>query len=490
MYKSIQQFEESGIENLEKIIEGFMKKPTDMAKFVYGVRDEVVNLGLSIIKETLEGCNQMLRDSGKRMQMWEVVRTDNKKLTTSLGAVSFEKTLFKNKKTGERAYLLDRILKIASHERLTEDAEAKLLEEAVQSSYKKAGEETSLCDDVSKETVKNRIHSLTFSDDTGETNVPKKVVDYLYIDADEDHVSLQFKEHKGDLEMGENHWKNNCVLAKLVYVYEGIEKVASKSKRNRLISPHYFSGVYDGDANAQLWDDVYNYLDRTYDLDKVKKIYLNADGGSWIKTGMKRIAGIVNVLDEFHLQKYMLKLTSHMLDSTEESRVELCKAIKSGTKENFKEVVKRIDKCAETESTHKRIADSAAYILSNWSAAKLRLSERQTVKGCSAEGHVSHVLSSRMSSRPMGWSRQGANKMSHLRAYYWNHGDMLELVRAQEQEVPVAVGAENDFLSCDELLRWEKRNHVKTGKYVESISHSVSLEIKKKLFFNEHIWGL
>ena len=28
------------------------------------------------------------------------------------------------------------------------------------------------------------------------------------------------------------------------------------------------------------------------------------------------------------------------------------------------------------------------------------------------------------------------------------------------------------------------------GKYMESISHSISLETKKKLYFNAHIWGL
>lgn len=150
MFKSIQQFEESGIKKLEEIIENFMKDPKDMASFVYGVRDEVIALGLDIIKETLEDCNQMLRDSGKRKQSWEVVRTDRKTLTTCLGTVCFEKTLFRNKQTRESAYLLNRIMGIESHERLTEDAQAKLLEEAVQTSYRKAGEETSLTDQVSK----------------------------------------------------------------------------------------------------------------------------------------------------------------------------------------------------------------------------------------------------------------------------------------------------------------------------------------------------
>ena len=488
MIKSIQQFEESGIKKLEKIIESFMKDPKDMASFVYGIRDEVIALGLDLIKETLEDCNQMLRDSAKRKQSWEVVRTDEKKLTTCLGTVCFEKTLFRNKQTRESAYLLDRILGIESHERLTEDAEAKLLEEAVQTSYRKAGEETSLTDQVSKQTVKNKLHKLTFPQQK-ETKPEKKAVEYLYIDA-EDHVSLQFKEKKGDLEMGENHRKNNCVLAKLVYVYEGIEPEAPRSKRNKLVNPRYFSGVYDGADNAKLWDEVYAYLDSHYDLEKVKKIYLNADGGSWIQSGKKRIAGITNVLDEFHLQKYLLKMTGHMKDSVDDAGKELRDAVKSGTKADFQEVVERLKACAEIESTEKRIDESASYILSNWTAAKIRLENRKTVKGCSAEGHVSHVLSTRMSSRPMGWSRTGVDKMAHLRAYYWNGGDMLELVRGQEREHSVAAGAENEALSCESMLRWERQRHNKLGKYIESISRSVSTEVKKYAWFNAHIWGL
>ena len=489
MFNSIQQFEESGIKKIEKIIESFMKDPKDMASFVYGIRDEVTALGLDLIKETLEDCNQMLRDSAKRKQLWEVVRTDRKKLTTCLGTVCFEKTLFRNKQTRESAYLLDRILGIESHERLTEDAEAKLLEEAVQTSYRKAGEETSLTDQVSKQTVKNKLHNLTFPQ-RKETNPEKKAAEYLYIDADEDHVSLQFKEKKGDLENGENHWKNNGVLAKLVYVYEGIEPEAPRSKRNKLINPHYFSGVYDGADNAKLWDEVYTYLDSHYDLKKVKKIDLNADGGTWIQSGKKRIAGITSVLDEFHLQKYLLKMTGHMKDSTADAGKELRDAIKSGTRADFQEVVERLKACAETEAAKKRIEESASYIRSNWTAAKIRLKNRETVKGCSAEGHVSHVLSSRMSSRPMGWSRTGADKMAHLRAYYWNGGDMLELVRQQKRELPAAAGAENEVLSCESMLRWERQRHNKLGKYIESISHSISTEAKKYAWFHAHIWGL
>lgn len=489
MNKSIQQFGEIGIRKLEKVIEKFMKDPKDMASFVYGIRNEVIQLGLDIIQETLEECNQMLRESGKRKLDWEVVRTDRKKLVTSLGGVEFEKTLFRNKQTGESRYLLDQIMGIESHERLTEDAEANLLEEAVQASYRKAGEEISLTEEVSRETVKNKLHGLHFPPER-EKPGRKKVVDYLYIDADEDHVSLQFQEKKGDLEKGKNQQKNNCVLVKLIYVYEGIEAEAPKSRRKRLVNAHYFSGVYEGEDNGKLWDEVYEYLEGHYELGKVKKIYLNADGGSWIQGGKKRIAGLTGVLDEFHLQKYLLKMTGHMLDSAEDARKELCKAIKEGTKESFREVAERLSASAGTEAARKRVGEGAAYLLSNWTAAKIRLSREETVKGCSAEGHVSHILSARMSSRPMGWSREGADKMARLRAYWFNGGEMLELVRAQETELAEAAGAERGVLSCEEMLRWERQHHKELGKYVDSLSHSIGIQPKKQAWFQSCIWGL
>ena len=51
--------------------------------------------------------------------------------------MKYQKTLFKNKETGACEYLLDRIMGLESHVRMTEDAEAKMLEEAVDSSYRK-----------------------------------------------------------------------------------------------------------------------------------------------------------------------------------------------------------------------------------------------------------------------------------------------------------------------------------------------------------------
>ena len=164
--------------------------------------------------------------------------------------------------------------------------------------------------------------------------------------------------------------------------------------------------------------------------------------------------------------------------------------IRSKTKKDFEEIIDRLEGCLENETGQKRISDAKEYILSNWMAAKLRLRHQDGVKGSSTEGHVSHVLSSRMSSRPMGWSITGATKMAKLRAYDLNGGDMLELVRYQKRNLAKAVGASYDVLSSTEIIQSEKNRHGQLGKYVESISHSMSLQNKKIVYFNSHIWGL
>lgn len=492
MVKSIKHFEKESIMIFEKLEDEFFKNPQHIAEYVHNITEELHKIGLLILEESLESMNQLLKESGKRKSSWVVEKDSRKQLVTSLGTVHFTKTLFTNRETGEMEYLLDRILGLEKHERMTEDAEAQMLKEAVQTSYRRGGEESSLEGSVSKQTVKNKLHMLRFPKNTEEPE-KKKEVEYLYIEADEDHASLQFREKKGDLEENANHQKNNCLITKLVYVHEGIEPEAPRSKRHKLVNPYYFCRVCDGKDNEQFWDEIYEYIDNHYDLAKVKKIYLNADGGGWIEAGRKRIRGLSCVLDEFHLQKYLIRLTSHMKDSTDDARKELCDAIRRKTKADFTEIVERLEDAlpeGSRASGTRRLEESRDYILSNWNAARLRLLHKDGVKGSSTEGHVSHVLSSRMSSRPMGWSRKGAAKMAELRAYYYNGGDMLELVRYQKERPAKAAGAENDIISSTQIQQSEKSRHGELGKYVEAISHSLSIGTKKKVYLNEQIWGL
>lgn len=84
-----------------------------------------------------------------------------------------------------------------------------------------------------------------------------------------------------------------------------------------------------------------------------------------------------------------------------------------------------------TAGQEKALAQSRTYLLTNWEA--IQNAQQTGYHGCSAEGHVSHVLSARLSSRPMGWSESGAETIARLRVYALNGGDPAGYVRAKEQ---------------------------------------------------------
>ena len=131
MIQSIQQFQTKGVKNLEKVFINYSADMTKIAEMVKGVTDSVIRLGLSMIEEELEMYDTFLRENKQARSEWYIERRDKTTLLTSLGSITYHKTLFKNKFTGKYEYLLDRVMGIGKHERMTEDAVAKLLEEAV-----------------------------------------------------------------------------------------------------------------------------------------------------------------------------------------------------------------------------------------------------------------------------------------------------------------------------------------------------------------------
>ena len=92
---------------------------------------------------------------------------------------------------------------------------------------------------------------------------------------------------------------------------------------------------------------------------------------------------------------------------------------------------------AEGEARQKRIIDAAKYIRNNWDGIEAQIMHPEV--GCSAEGHVSHVLSARMSSRPMAWSPAGAECMVQIRAVRANGESIKEHYLAHQEEAPVIV---------------------------------------------------
>jgi hypothetical protein len=146
-------------------------------------------------------------------------------------------------------------------------------------------------------------------------------------------------------------------------------------------------------------------------MDKIQKIYLSGDGAPWIKNGLGWIKGSIYVLDRYHLTKYVKKATAHMNHTTSI----MWDYIDAGDKKSTRELLNVIISATESGTKRKVVQEAKRYILGNWEGI-MRQYDADYV-GCSAEGHVSHILSSRLSSRPLGWCKTGVDQMSRLRVF-------------------------------------------------------------------------
>lgn len=439
IYHSLKRFQKV-IEAVCHHLEGKM----DFLTFQETLRKELNQLGTGILIDVLEAKDQYIWEHKEERKGWEVVRRDdNKEILTVFGQVRYRRTYYRNHKTKQYAYLVDNYTGYKPKQRIDPLVKGEALDKAIELSYRKSGEKI-LPDNeeviISPEAVKEIIHDLKKEEFfTSWDNNPdikdnkehkernqeknkekkrdkKKKCQFLFIEADEDHVPAQ----KG----GKRRY-----LAKLVYIHEGKEEVGKG--RMKLKHPHYFAGLYPD--SEDLWFEVLDYLDEHYDLEATEKIFISGDGASWIKKGLEIIPESVFVLDRFHLEKYL----QEGLSRYPSTYLEVRRAMERGDKEEVKVLLKNAQKDASEEREVKKLQVLKRYLMNNWEGIIIYQEYSHLSLGGSAEGHVSHILSARLSSRPMGWSKKGVDHMSYLRAMKANgYSVKASYLRVHRQNLP------------------------------------------------------
>lgn len=435
MHNSIQQFMDQGIQNIEKIVKSFMSdEKMDIGELVLELNKPLQELQRDIIRETIEEIDEVYRTSSYRKDRYVIERSNEENsFTSTCGVITYKRTYFKNKKTDEFIHLADKACGITKKMRKSDDVVAKGLEHVIDSSYRISGENATATEDIiSKQAVMKDVHTLEIPAILPEIK-EKKQVKVLYINADEDHVSLQFNRKKGDLKINEYGWKSNTVEPKLACIFEGIEKESANSKRNKLVNKHYFSGVYK--KSEDIWIEVLEYIDAVYDEDYLESIYIMGDGASWIKSGVDVLgAKSCFVLDKFHLNQSIMRAVGHLGDSVSDARRAVYDGISMEDFEAVENVFRVAGSYAESDAKKEQIRKTKVYIRNHWEAIIRPNNDEAARMGCSAEGQVSHILSSRLSSRPLGWSRKGVSQMAKLRAYSANKGKIYDLLKYREEK--------------------------------------------------------
>ena len=378
------------------------------------LKEELDGLGCEILKLVLEELDREIKADKARKKEWAVVRAEGKGILTPFGMVNYERTYYRNRESNKYCHLADWKAGIEPNSRVSENVKAELVDSSAVMSYENATVELSRYNrelKVSRQTVGNYIKTFA----TKEEPVPeeKKKVAVLYIEADEDHIKVRGKKKKS--------------MAKLVYIHEG----ATGKKRKRLKNPKYFTTV--NKSPDELWYEIAEYIELHYDIDSIEQIFLSADGASWIKVGLDYIYDATFILDKFHLNKYIKAATEH----AKELKWQVYRGIYSLNQGKVLSNLRKAHLQAEGGARQKRILDAAKYIRNNWDGIEAQVKHPEV--GCSAEGHVSHILSARMSSRPMAWSSSGAESMAQMRAVRAGGESIKEHYLTHQEEAPVIV---------------------------------------------------
>ena len=171
MYNSIIDFIENDTTKIKKILEKYLFAGNTL-RFEEDLMHVMIEFGRKIYQECLKEIEENIRQSEFRKKNYYVEhKADRRTLLTTFGNLEIERAYYKPKNGGKSVYLLDKYVGLAPHDKV------------------------SLA-------VKNTIHELEVELEE-EITIQKKKIKNLHIQADEDHVALQFSKKKGDLTVNE-----------------------------------------------------------------------------------------------------------------------------------------------------------------------------------------------------------------------------------------------------------------------------------------------
>ena len=407
MYNSILQLATGLAERIVKRAEN--GEITDIDTMAAEVSDDCRRTSADMVHEIVRYMNEKIReDKNTRKEMGLVIKEKDRprQLFTELGMIDLTRDYYYDRKNDRYTAVLDHMLGIDRYERVSGTVASKLITEATDVSYGKAA------DIVTGGAVsRQEVHDLLVRMEVPEyhTEQERKTIEELHIYADEDHVSMQ----KPNKERG----KKNKIVP-LVTVTEGTEK--ESGRRNRTIEAmHFVNEKFD---TKELWKSVEGYIDKSYDIEKLRKIYVHGDGGQWIRNGLEELAQTKHIMDGYHFFKELRKVSE--IVPSRNVRLVILKALEEDDDRKADKFIQDILFEALSGKEKKTICDFAGYLFRSWDEIRGRIVEE--VPGSCTEAQVSHVLSERFSRDPLGWSEICLGKLTSARVFVKNGGTITK----------------------------------------------------------------
>lgn len=366
------------------------------------MESKIKNVGdtftLKLYESFLNFIDDNFKKSKERKREYNIKETRKRTIITSIGYITINSTSYINKITGEYYVPLRDILHLKPYQRLTNEAEYQLIKYSMEQNMSQSARHALRNVIVSRSTVSKKIKVLNGSiveNIIKSTNQP----DILYIEMDEIHANLQRGGNK---------------ICPCAIVHEGYEENFVKRKKLKII--RYFASsklTYE-----ELWEIIFDYVSKRYNIDKIKTIFVSGDGAPGIKNYTNCFPNAKFVLDQFH---YFKKHLRYIFKNDN-----LLKEIADGYLRNdmiyqFKILVDfQIDKYPEQQ---KYMLQHMNYIINNLDGIKNQKDKDYKVH-CSMEGHVNQAFDRYITSSPYGFSKQGLENKLKLLVYHANKIDL------------------------------------------------------------------
>ena len=229
---------------------------------------------------------------------------------------------------------------------------------------------------ISRQTISKKSKNINYNyfDIPNKKETPK----VLYIEADEVHGNPQYRN---------NGTKNKIVP--VILTYEGPKE--SFVRKKKLKNTHYIASSILK-ANKFL-EETYKYLDSVYYLNKVDKLFLSNDGGSWITGYDIASPNVIFFLDKFHYKKalnYIFKKESIITNIADNY-------LRNTMVHEFKLLVKIQYQLYPDQK--KKMIEKQNYLINHIDRI-INQNHHDYKCSCSMEGHISNKYAKFITSRP------------------------------------------------------------------------------------------
>ena len=280
----------------------------NFSKFLtpFNLEPSIMNVGdlftIKLFESILNHLDYNFKHSNERKLRYYVKQTRKQSLLTSFGYITINYTSYIDKETKKSFVPLRDILYLKPYQRLTNHAEYQLVKYAMDENMSQSAQHALRNTVVSRSTVSKKISRLDGSIQENITRVENQP-DVLYIEMDEIHANLQ---------------KGGNKICPCAIVHEGYEE--DFVKRKKLKNVRYFASAKL--SYEELWNVIYDYVDKRYDINKFNTIFISGDGASGIKNYTDCFPEAKFVLDPFHYirkhLRYIFKNDNNLKDTADD----------------------------------------------------------------------------------------------------------------------------------------------------------------------------